>query len=112
MSKIPELTVEALIRYLQYGISPGRGIRTILENNMAGCMQELDEENKNQLTVIYTLIFNRFPGMSYGSYNRVEDWITKPALREKSQKQIDIACKHLEQCMYDPPKSTLESSTT
>ena len=79
---IPVGTIEALSRYLEYGISPGSGLTAVLEGDLFGSYANLDKDNLGSLHEIVNLIRQKFPSASYGSRKNTHDWGKNQELRE------------------------------
>ena len=79
---IPVGTIEALSRYLEYGISPGSGLTAVLEGDLFGSYANLDKDNLGSLHEIVSLIRQKFPSASYGSRKNTHDWGKNLELRE------------------------------
>lgn len=79
---IPVTTLEALRRYLEYGISPGSGLTAVLEGDLYGAYASLDRDNLASLNEIVSLIRQKFPSASYGSRKSTHDWGKNLELRE------------------------------
>ena len=102
MSEINNFTLEGLVRYLQYGVDPGSGLRAVLENNLAMAMRCLDQDNRDQLYELYSLISNEFPGMAWGSPTRVANWIEREDLREEAATAVERAVKKIQDLTLEP----------
>lgn len=65
----------ALERYLNHGIMPGSFMTAVLENNLMQAMGRADRENSANLKNIVGYIYNHLPSNSWGSRDRVENYV-------------------------------------
>lgn len=98
---IPVGTIEALTRYLEYGISPGSGLTAVLEGDLFGAYASLDRDNLSALNEIVDLIRHRFPSASYGSRKNTHDWGKDSELRDGCSYQTNKVVQHLGQMLHN-----------
>jgi len=68
-------TKEALDRYLNRGISPGRFLTAVLSNDLSEACLLADEENSKDLVEIVLHVYNNFPIACWTSPERVKAWV-------------------------------------
>ena len=68
---IPQITMDALIRYRDKGIIPGGFLQAVLKNDLFGTYERADQYNKAELDAIVKFIFNRMPMSSWGSWEKM-----------------------------------------
>lgn len=73
-SVIPERITSSLIRYIEYGISPGDFLTGVLENDLSRACSHADEEMKHLLWELYIVIYNYVPYTCHGSKEAVKRW--------------------------------------
>ena len=76
--------IETLILYRDHGCEPGSGTRAILENNLFEALRRSDPNRQRILGDIARWINSHMPAGSYGSRQKVDDWI---AARRKEQQE-------------------------
>ena len=74
-AEIPELTKEALTRYVNDKIPTGGFLIAVLSNNLFEAMARADEINKEALPLICSYIYNEMPIRSWGSEEKVLNWL-------------------------------------
>lgn len=84
---LPEQWRGGLQRYFQYGIEPGSGLRSVLENDLAEAVwmifNGVDREKLgHDLTALVGWLYNEAPSRSYpdspwGSRQAVKDWLAR-----------------------------------
>lgn len=65
----------ALERYLNQGINPGSFLTAVLENNLMEAFGRADDTNSINLRNIVGYVYNNIPGSSWGSPERVKNWV-------------------------------------
>jgi hypothetical protein len=76
--RIPELTMEALRRYVECRIRPGGFLVAVLSNDLFEAIGRADAENLEALPAIVGYIHGELPGGCWGSPERYHDWLTPP----------------------------------
>lgn len=74
---IPEHTRGALERYFNLGYEPGSFLMAVLCNDLYEAVGRADDQNIEAIPSIVRWLYNRAPRNSYGSPERVADYITK-----------------------------------
>jgi len=84
---IPEYMRGALDRYIDQGIPGGDFLNAVLENDLMKALGRADDANVNALPDYGMFLYNQAPSTSYGSPERVKDWIASGGLqgREKTR---------------------------
>lgn len=70
-----KLTIESLTRYKEDHIETGSFLRAVLENDLFTAIGKADFENRYKLHEICTYIYNELPPESWGSRERVKQWL-------------------------------------
>ncbi len=65
----------ALERYLNNGIMPGSFMTAVLENNLKEAIGRADVTNRSNLHNIVGYIYNHLPSNSWGSAEKVSDYL-------------------------------------
>ena len=73
-NQIPEWIRESLTAYVQTGRPTGGFLQACLENDLVGAIGRADENSYRVLGNIVSWIYNRAPGLCWGSREIVEDW--------------------------------------
>jgi len=87
---VPEHTRGALLRYRDKGYEPGGFLTSVLTNDLFGAIARADAENIRALKDICGWVYNRMPAASWGSLDRMDDWITaggSEGMQKKSSTQ-------------------------
>ena len=84
---IPQLTIDALIRYAQKGIPTGSFLMGVLTNNFSEAVGRADEHNRLALYPIHVFIYNEMPADCWGSVEKVQKWIEHDGL--EGIKEVD-----------------------
>jgi len=72
---IPEHTRAALDRYINHKYLPGSFLMAVLINDLYGAVGHADSENLAALPDIVRYIYNELPGNSWGSRERVWEFV-------------------------------------
>jgi hypothetical protein len=72
---IPPHTREAIENYLLRGYEPGSFVSGLLANDMFRAVGSMDHVNEKQLKHIVTWVLNVLPPASFGSWDRVREWL-------------------------------------
>lgn len=70
-----EDTKESLQRYLEKGIEPGGFLMAVLSNDLFGAFSRADTGNRVGMFAIVQYIYQNFPNGSYGSPERVDNFL-------------------------------------
>lgn len=65
----------ALERYLNHGIMPGSFMTAVLENNLVEAFGRADMDNEINMKNIVGYVYNHLPSNSWGSPQRVQDYL-------------------------------------
>lgn len=76
--------IDTLKLYRDHGIEPGSGTRALLENDLFGALRRSDPYRQKILGDIARWMDRNLPGDSYGSREKVNNWI---AARRKEQQE-------------------------
>ena len=74
---IPELTKDALDRYVNHHIPTGGFLYRVLTNDLFGALSKADQDNTRALHLIVKYIYNELPGSCWGNSKAVEEWLNK-----------------------------------
>jgi len=91
---VPEHTRDALLRYRDKGLEPGGFLTSVLTNDLFGAVSRADSENIRALKNICSWVFNRMPSSSWGSDERMLDWIQaggNEGLKKKASQEEENA---------------------
>ena len=81
---IPQPLMFAIKRYVFKGILPGHFLTEVIKNNLFGAVGRADEESMKALKEIIVFLYNRTPGVCWGSEDKMRKWIALSELeREK-----------------------------
>lgn len=72
---LSDLMQTGLENYLCHGLNPGGFLTAVLANEMYTAVAKADFWNKTRLCYIVGWITTNAPSESYGSYERVKNWI-------------------------------------
>jgi hypothetical protein len=87
---IPEHTQRGIEDYLLRGYEPGSFITGLLANDMFRAIGSMDHINETQLKNITTWVLNVLPRESFGSYERIQDWLhDKDGRRSKLVEEVE-----------------------
>lgn len=74
---LPEHMRGSMKRYLEQRIEPGSFLTAVLENNLSESFARADHINRERLFDIVGFLYNEAPRTSWGSPNKVTDWINQ-----------------------------------
>lgn len=72
--RVPEHTIDGLIRYVVNGIEPGGFLLSFLENDLMGALGKADQTNVLAFWEIGNFVHNCIPMDCHGSPEKVEKW--------------------------------------
>jgi hypothetical protein len=72
---IPEVTMGALHRYLDYGVPASHFLAAVLTNDLFGAFQRADEANIKAMYDLVKYIYNELPALCNGTRDRYDGWI-------------------------------------
>ena len=72
---IKPYTLEAIHRYVKYGVLPGRFLQAVLRHDLFDAFQYADPDNKESLEEIVHYIQHRTPPRCHGSREAIAAWI-------------------------------------
>ena len=75
--RLPDYMQSCVINYLVKGYQPGIFLYNILTNNLIGAVTHADFQNRECLASWVLFIYNQFPGIAWGSKQKVEEWMLK-----------------------------------
>lgn len=73
-SKIPPVTLHALVQYALRGGATGHFLTAFLSNDLQGAMDHADDENLAAFRELNWLIFNKLPMGCHGNREKVKAW--------------------------------------
>lgn len=73
----PERFIQALDRYVNFGIATGGFLRAVLENDLGEAVGRADDESLMALRPIYGVVFNCIPDPAHGSKEAVAAWLKR-----------------------------------
>ena len=76
MSTHYERMVAGLDKYARHGVPTGGFLKAVLANDLAQAVGRADEESIVELRDIVRYVYNHLPATCWGSYERVEEWLT------------------------------------
>lgn len=79
---IPEHMRDAVRRYYFDGIAPGSFLTAVLSNDLMGALGKADDENITALPQYGAFLYNYVPADSFGSPERVKQWLASFAEQE------------------------------
>lgn len=74
---------EALERYIADGITPGKFVSYLLQNNLVGAAQSADRGNSALLALWVEVLVDGIPGGAWGSKEIFDTWIKDGGLNGK-----------------------------
>ncbi len=74
-SECPEHLREDFRNYLERGVEPGGFLTKVLESDLIGACLAADGTSKLLLYACAKFLWQQFPLISYGSKDKVNDWI-------------------------------------
>jgi hypothetical protein len=94
--------IEGLMRYVKHGISPGSGIRAVLEGDLYSAKRSLDSYNWQCLEEIVDLVQYCLPMSAFGSKEAVKKWLElTPEAREARGSEVQYSLQMLETRLRD-----------
>ena len=72
---VPEHTRNSLRMYVEEGYDPGGFVTAVLCNNLIDAVSRADSVNINHLRDITMFVYNRMPGGSWGSKEKMAAWV-------------------------------------
>ena len=72
---LPNYMRDGVRRYFLQGIPPGGFFLAVLENDLIGALGHADRINQNSLPVYGEFLYNYVPASSWGSPEKVQDWM-------------------------------------
>lgn len=72
---IPQRTKDAIDRYVNDHCRIGGFLKAVLSNDLVQSFGLADEENRKALFEIVSYVYNEIPGNSWGSPEKVANWI-------------------------------------
>jgi hypothetical protein len=76
-NKIPERIKQGLDRYMEYGVLPGHFLKCVLMNDLLGAVRRADPDSHAALREIVFYVYDKLPGESIGSQEKVLAWSEK-----------------------------------
>lgn len=73
---IPEPMMGAIERYIEQGIAPGSFLTAVICNDLREAVGRADDENLRNIPAYVAWFYNEAPGGSWGSRERMEQWMT------------------------------------
>ncbi len=86
---LPENIKGALDRYVNDGIRTGGFLYAVLTNDLFGALGRADIGNRINLFEICSYIHNELPMMSWGSKEKVKEWLDKFKEKEAEDANTD-----------------------
>lgn len=74
---VPEHTRGALERYVEHRIEAGGFLTAVLANDLFTAFARADQINRHAMFDIVQFIFNEVPSSCWGSYETVEEWLSR-----------------------------------
>lgn len=81
-SGLPEHMQGAMRLYMERGIEPGSFLLAVLSNDLMGAIGRADSINKHRLNEYAMWLYNDAPSASFGSPEKVKQWITRLTRQE------------------------------
>jgi hypothetical protein len=78
--KIPEIALQTLLDYVEFGLDPGDFMEAFLSNDLFDALARADKEMLPAFKELFWFIHNRLPASCNGSREKVREW--KRARRE------------------------------
>jgi hypothetical protein len=75
---IPEHTRHSLMLYIVHGYKPGRGLRSILENDLFSTVRCCDDATLAVMRPLVTWVHSFAHGDSHGTRDKVAAWLGSP----------------------------------
>jgi hypothetical protein len=74
---LPEHMLPGLVRYLVFGIAPGKFLQAALKNDLLGAASRADDENRAVLWRWPIALYNGAPSPAWGSAMAYNAWVAK-----------------------------------
>lgn len=74
-----------LMRYVNDKIPPGSFLRAVLENNLKDAMGRADMTNRRRVFEYVEWLYNKAPGVCWGSPENVEAWLARRQPQNSSE---------------------------
>lgn len=87
---IPSYTLEALHGYINEGIPTGGFLEAVLSDKLFEAVRCADLKNLAALQALTFYIYNECPSKSWGSAERVEDYIDRIRCHNGAKKQVEV----------------------
>ena len=85
LQMLPEHLRDGMQRYIEKGINPGAGLRSILmDGRLSLVVTACDAQTVAALREIYLFLYNRAPGAAWGSQTRVAEWVAAGGIEGQS----------------------------
>lgn len=78
---IPENMMRSIDLYLNHGLEPGSFLSCVICNQLVGAVSNADAQNLEILPAYAALLYNEFPGNTWGSLDKMKAHMEK--MREK-----------------------------
>jgi hypothetical protein len=75
--RVPEHTVDALVRYRDHRLTPGGFLYAVLTNDLVGAALRADHLNFDALAHIVGWCSNELPQEAWGSEEAVKRWLSE-----------------------------------
>ena len=80
VNRVPEHMQAAALRYMLHGLKPGQFLTALLYNDLLETFARADNTNHDAVHDWLKWLYNCCPGNSYGSAERVAEWIAHEGL--------------------------------
>ncbi|MEC5289437.1 MULTISPECIES: hypothetical protein [unclassified Aurantimonas] len=74
VTTLPDHMHEAILRWINDGVKPGRFLRAVLENDLQGAVFHADDTNADRLRDFVRFFHNEAPSECFGSVELVRAW--------------------------------------
>ena len=71
----PLVIVASLKRYVEHKVPTGSFLQAVLENNLKEAFERADDINRYKMFEIFSYCYNKIPAISWGSPERVKNWL-------------------------------------
>ena len=72
---IPERMMDAIIRYIDDRIPPGRFLTAVICDDLGGAIAQADDENLKTLPAFTGYFYNEAPSGCHGSRKKMQAWL-------------------------------------
>lgn len=86
-SQLPEHMQEAARLYLEHGVRPGDFLTSVICNDLFGAMGRADCVNQQRMFDICSFFYNEAPSGSYGSEEKMSNWMFSKRSYEVSKEE-------------------------